>query len=81
MYWVTVVLISIVGTCVTDDLTDGLGVPLAVSTTVFGRRAPGGLRDWYRVEGTLSIHGIDTVRREAFTGSRSCSRSRSARSR
>ncbi len=66
MYWVTVVLISIVGTCVTDDLTDVSVVPLAVSTTVFGRRAPGVFRDWYRVEGTLSIHGIDTVRREAF---------------
>ncbi len=60
------VLISIVGTCVTDNLTDGLGVPLAVSTTVFGVALLAVFAIWYRVEGTLSIHSIDTVRREAF---------------
>jgi uncharacterized membrane-anchored protein len=66
LYWITVVLISIVGTCVTDNLTDGLGVPLAVSTTVFGVALLAVFSVWYRTEGTLSIHSIDTVRREAF---------------
>jgi len=66
LYWITVVLISIVGTCVTDNLTDGLGVPLVVSTTVFGVALLAVFAVWYRVEGTLSIHSIDTVRREAF---------------
>ncbi|MDM7886601.1 hypothetical protein QUG92_15930 [Curtobacterium sp. RHCKG23] len=66
VYWITVVLISIVGTCVTDNLTDGLGVPLAVSTTVFGVALLAVFAIWYRTEGTLSIHSIDTLRREGF---------------
>ncbi|GGL12704.1 putative membrane-anchored protein [Curtobacterium luteum] len=66
LYWVTVVLISIVGTCVTDNLTDGLGVPLVVSTAVFGIALLAVFVVWYRVEGTLSIHSIDMVRRESF---------------
>jgi uncharacterized membrane-anchored protein len=61
-----VVLISIVGTCVTDDLTDGLGVPLVVSTAAFAGALLVVFAVWYRAEGTLSIHSIDTVRREAF---------------
>src|SRR5690349_260075 len=36
VYWLSVVLISVVGTLLTDNLTDGHGVPLWISTTVFG---------------------------------------------
>ncbi len=35
VYWLSVFLISIFGTLVTDNLTDGLGVPLIWSTIVF----------------------------------------------
>src|SRR6478672_6328881 len=35
IYWLTVVLISVVGTLLTDNLTDVLGVPLLLSTIVF----------------------------------------------
>src|SRR5881296_4184451 len=35
VYWTTVVLISVVGTLLTDNLTDGHNVPLWISTTVF----------------------------------------------
>ena len=35
VYWLTVVLISVVGTLLTDNLTDVLGVPLMASTIVF----------------------------------------------
>src|SRR6478609_1678479 len=35
VYWLSVVLISVVGTLLTDNLTDGHGVPLWISTTVF----------------------------------------------
>ena len=35
IYWLAVVLISVVGTLLTDNLTDGHGVPLWISTTVF----------------------------------------------
>ena len=35
VYWLTVVLVSVFGTLVTDNLTDNLGVPLETSTIVF----------------------------------------------
>ncbi|CAM5388621.1 COG4705 family protein [Leifsonia shinshuensis] len=66
LYWLTVVLISVVGTLITDNLTDGLGVPLVVSTVVFGIALIATFAVWYRVERTLSIHDIVTRRREAF---------------
>jgi uncharacterized membrane-anchored protein len=66
VYWLTVVLVSVVGTLVTDNLTDALGVPLELSTAVFAAALAGTFAVWYRVERTLSIHSIVTVRREAF---------------
>ena len=66
VYWLTVVLISIVGTLITDNLTDGLGVPLIVSTVVFGVALIATFAVWYGFERTLSIHDIVTRRREAF---------------
>src|ERR1700709_2051296 len=35
IYWLTVVLVSVVGTQITDLLTDGLGVSLYFSTSAF----------------------------------------------
>jgi uncharacterized membrane-anchored protein len=66
VYWLTVVLISVVGTLVTDNLTDALGVPLEVSTAVFAVALAATFAAWYALEHTLSIHSIVTVRREAF---------------
>jgi uncharacterized membrane-anchored protein len=66
IYWLTVVLISVVGTLVTDNLTDGLGVSLVTSTLVFALALALTFGIWHRVEGTLSIHSIVTPRREAF---------------
>lgn len=66
LYWWTVVLISVTGTLITDNLTDVYGVPLAVSTTVFGIALAVVFAAWYTVERTLSIHSIRTRRREAF---------------
>lgn len=66
LYWLTVVLISVVGTLVTDNLTDGLGVSLVVSTMVFAVALAATFGAWYAKEGTLSIHSIVTGRREAF---------------
>ena len=65
-YWSAVTLVSVFGTLVTDNLTDSLGVPLEVSTIVFGVLLAGTFTAWYRIEGTLSIHSILTRRREAF---------------
>lgn len=66
VYWVTVALVSVFGTLVTDNLTDNLGFPLEASTIIFAVLLAGLFLAWYRVEGTLSIHSIRTRRREAF---------------
>jgi len=66
IYWLTVVLVSVVGTQITDALTDGLGVSLYLSTTVFAVTLAMIFFLWYRKERTLSIHAIVTRRRELF---------------
>jgi len=66
VYWLAVVLISVVGTLLTDNLTDGLGVPLLASTVVFAVLLTATFLTWHRVEGTLSIHAVDSPRREGF---------------
>ncbi|GAA4024556.1 hypothetical protein [Actimicrobium antarcticum] len=65
-YWLTVVLVSVVGTQITDLLTDGLGVSLYVSTSVFAITLAAIFAVWYRLEHTLSIHEIVTRKRELF---------------
>lgn len=65
-YWLAVVLISIVGTLVTDNLVDTFRVPLTVTTAVFTVALAVTFLVWYRVEGTLSIHDVTSFRREAF---------------
>ncbi len=66
LYWIAVVMVSIVGTLITDNLTDNLGVPLAVSTIAFSVLLVATFGLWYAVEKSLSIHSIYTVRRELF---------------
>src|SRR3954468_2510751 len=66
VYWTSVVLISVVGTLLTDNLTDGHGVPLWISTTVFSALLAIVFGVWYARERTLSIHTIITTPREAF---------------
>jgi len=66
IYWLAVVLISIVGTLITDNLTDNLGVPLVTTTIVFTIALALTFSAWYAAEQTLSIHTIHTTRREAF---------------
>ena len=65
-YWLTVALVSVFGTLVTDNLTDGIGVPLETSTIVFAALLTLTFLVWYRSEKTLSIHSVVTRRREAF---------------
>lgn len=66
IYWLAVVLISIVGTLITDNLTDNFGVSLQATTIAFGIVLAVVFAIWYGVEKTLSIHSIRTLRREAF---------------
>jgi uncharacterized membrane-anchored protein len=66
IYWLAVVLISVVGTLVTDNLTDNFGVSLVTTTIVFSIALAAAFAAWYASEKTLSIHTIYTARREAF---------------
>jgi uncharacterized membrane-anchored protein len=66
VYWLAVVLISVVGTLVTDNLTDRLSVPLWLSSLVFAVLLAVVFAVWYARERTLSIHSIVTTPREAF---------------
>jgi uncharacterized membrane-anchored protein len=66
IYWLTVVLVSIVGTQITDILTDVLDVSLYTSTAVFSVLLATNFLVWYRMEHSLSIREIVTPRRELF---------------
>ncbi|MCX0501771.1 COG4705 family protein [Erwinia billingiae] len=66
LYWMTVVMVSIFGTLITDNLTDSLGIPLLLSTIMFSGALILTFMLWHRSEGTLSIHAINTPGREAF---------------
>jgi uncharacterized membrane-anchored protein len=66
VYWLAVVLISIVGTLITDNLTDKYNVALETTTIVFSVALAITFAVWYARERTLSIHSIVTSRREAF---------------
>jgi uncharacterized membrane-anchored protein len=66
IYWLSVVLISVVGTLLTDNLTDGHHVPLWISTTVGAVLLAAVFAAWYAREHTLSIHTIITTPREAW---------------
>ena len=65
-YWLAVVLISIVGTLITDCLIDIFGIPLTTTTIVFNIALMATFIFWYAKEKTLSIHSIFTTRREVF---------------
>jgi len=65
-YWLAVVLISIVGTLVTDNLVDNFAVSLVTTTVFFTSALAATFAIWYVSERTLSIHAIFTTKREAF---------------
>ncbi|WP_223513714.1 hypothetical protein [Pseudomonas sp. GL-B-19] len=66
IYWLTVVLVSIVGTQITDIMTDMLDISLYTSTAVFFVLLAINFMVWYRAEHNLSIREIITPRRELF---------------
>ncbi len=65
-YWLAVVLLSVVGTLITDNLTDKFGVSLKLSTALFAIALAVVFLVWHVKERTLSIHSILTTKREAF---------------
>lgn len=66
IYWLAVVLVSVVGTLVSDNLVENYGVTLETTTTVFSICLIGVFALWYWSERTLSVHTIVTTKREAF---------------
>lgn len=64
IYWITVVLVSVFGTLVTDNLTDKMHIPLEYSTLFFSGALALIFALWYKSEKSLSIHSIFTKRRE-----------------
>jgi uncharacterized membrane-anchored protein len=65
-YWFVVMMIAIFGTMVADAIHDGAGIGYTVTTPIFGLFTAIVFWRWYRSEGTLSIHTIDTRRRERY---------------
>ncbi len=66
LYWLAVVLLSVVGTLITDNLTDYLRVSLVTSTLAFSVLLALTFVAWNASEKSLSVHTITTTRREAF---------------
>ena len=66
IYWLAVVLISVAGTLITDNLVENFGVPLWVTTVAFAIALCATFVAWYSVEKSLSVHTIKTTRRELF---------------
>lgn len=66
VYWLAVVLISVVGTLISDNLVDNLGVSLVLSSAIFAAALAVVFGVWYAIERTLSVHTITTTRRELF---------------
>ncbi|OYW39513.1 MAG: hypothetical protein B7Z35_03965 [Hydrogenophilales bacterium 12-61-10] len=66
LYWLVVVLVSVVGTLVTDNLVDNFGVSLTLLTPVFAVALLATFGIWFAREKTLSMHHIDTASREGW---------------
>ena len=65
-YWFCVMMVAVFGTMVADGIRDGAGIGYQVTTPVFALITGAIFYRWYRSEGTLSIHSINTRRRERF---------------
>jgi uncharacterized membrane-anchored protein len=66
IYWLAVVLVSVVGTLVSDNLVENYGVALETTTIAFAAILICVFGAWYRSERTLSVHTIVTTKRETF---------------
>ena len=66
LYWTAVVLLSVVGTLISDNLVDNLGVSLVTTTILFSAALTVTFVWWYASEKTLSVHTINTTKRELF---------------
>jgi uncharacterized membrane-anchored protein len=65
-YWFAVVMVGVFGTMAADVLHVGFDVPYTFSALLYGIVLAAVYVLWFRVEKTMSVHSIDTPRREAF---------------
>ena len=65
-YWFAVVMVGVFGTMAADVLHVGLGVPYAISSLLYGVGLFALFVTWQLTEKTLSIHTVNTTRRELF---------------
>jgi uncharacterized membrane-anchored protein len=66
IYWLVVVFISVVGTLISDNLVDNMGVSLVTTSIIFAVALIIVFAVWYASEHTLSVHTIVTLKRELF---------------
>jgi uncharacterized membrane-anchored protein len=66
VYWFAVMMVAVFGTMAADGLRDGAGLAYPVTTTLYALLVAATFLAWYRSEGTLSIHSIDTPSRERY---------------
>jgi uncharacterized membrane-anchored protein len=66
IYWLCVSMVSVFGTMAADGLHVELHVPYYASTALYSVGLAVVLSAWYITERTISIHSINTVRRELF---------------
>lgn len=65
-YWLSVCMVGVFGTMAADVMHVVLHVPYTASTIFYAVLLAAVFISWHRTEHTLSIHSIDTPRREAF---------------
>jgi uncharacterized membrane-anchored protein len=65
-YWLAVAAVGVFGTMAADVLHVALHVPYTASATLYAVVLAAVFFLWWKTEGTLSIHSIDTPRREMF---------------
>ena len=65
-YWLAVVMVGVFGTMAADVVHVGLGIPYLVSSAGYALTLAAVFLTWWRTEGTVSMHGITTWRRELF---------------
>lgn len=66
IYWLSVALVSVVGTLITDNLTDNFNVSLQFSALIFSLALALVFGYWYKKEKTISIHSVNTKSREVY---------------
>ncbi len=65
-YWSFVLAVAVFGTMIADVTHLVVGIPYAISTVLFAVVLAAVFAAWRRTEGTLSVHSVDTRRREFF---------------